>query len=146
MKRNLVMLLTGIILILAIGGIFMFLQMDNVAKRNLEKYGSAISGTSVTVAKVAISPTTGEGAVTDLTIRNPAGFGTDYALMMNSTHVAIDVKSVPTDVVIINEVVMDGPQIVYEVNAQGNNFAILRTNINDYLSHDVTESEEQIIA
>jgi len=28
----------------------------------------------------------------------------------------------------------------------GKYFAILRTNISDYLSHDVTESEEQIIA
>jgi hypothetical protein len=146
MKKNLVALLSGIFLVLVATGIFMFMQMDNMAKRTLEKYASAITGTPVSVAKITISPSTGEGSVTYLTIRNPAGFGTDYALKMNSTHVAVDVKSLPTDVVIIKEVVMDAPEIIYEVNEHGNNFAVLRTNVNEYLAHDETASEEKIVA
>lgn len=146
MKKTLFMLFSGIIILIAVGGVFFFMQMDSIAKQAIEKYGSVILGTQVTVGSVSITPTSGEGSVTLLKIRNPAGFALDYAFSMNSTHVKIDPQSMTSDIVIIDEVVMDDPDIVYEVNEHGNNFGILRVNANDYLSKGERHATEGMIA
>lgn len=146
MKRIFFMLLSGIIVILAVAGIFFFMQMDTMAKSAIEKYASAILDTKVTVGKVTISATSGEGSVNDLVIANPKGFDTGHAYMMSDTHVKVDVKSLRSDVVMIDEVVMDSPDIVYEVTAHGNNFTILRNNANNYLTHGERTVTQGIIA
>jgi hypothetical protein len=146
MKRTFFMILTGILVLIALAGVFFFIHMDSYAKTAIEKFGSAIMGTRLTVGKVEISPTSGEGNVTNLVISNPAGFQTPHAFYMENTHVVVDVKSIPTDVMIIDEVVLDSPEIIYEVNATGNNYAVLRSNVNNYLSKPENAMEDGIIA
>lgn len=145
MKRLMFMILSGIVVVLAVTGVFMYMKMDTYAKTAIEKYASAILGTKVTVGKVNLSPASGEGSVDDLVIGNPHGFSTPHALMMNSTHVKVDMKSLPTEDVVIDEVVLDNPDIVYEVGAHGNNFAVLRTNANDYLSKGERTATEGLV-
>ena len=136
MKRTLLMLLSGVIVLLAVAGIFVFMQVDTMAKRAIEKYGSAILGTHLTVASVDISTQSGEGSLKDMTIANPEGFSGAYAFKMEDTHIKVDSKSLATDMILIDEIVMDSPDIVYEVTAHGNNYTILRKNVNDYMSKD----------
>jgi len=146
MKKTLFMILSGLVILAALGGIFFYMQMDSIAQQAIEKYASAIVGTQVTVGNVAIAPTSGEGTVTLLKIRNPAGFANDYAFSMNSTEVIVDPQSLPTEVVVIDQIVMDDPDITYEVNAHGNNFGILRVNTNDYLTKGESHATEGMIA
>lgn len=145
MKKTLFMLLSGLFVILVAGGLFLFMQMDDIAKRAIEKYGSAIVGTQVTVGKVNISPGTGEGTVTQIQIDNPTGFTTPYAFKMDSTKVTVDAKTVTSDVVIIDEIVMDNPDIVYEVAPKGNNFGVLRMNANKYMSSGDAGSTDSFV-
>lgn len=146
MKRTIVMLLSGIIVLLAIGGIFLYMQMDTMAKSAIEKYGSAIVGTKLTVAKVEISTASGEGIVDGLAISNPTGFELGHAFIMPTTQITVDRHSFTTDIVTVDEVVMDGPEIIYEVNNHGNNYAVLRKNINDYMATGESRVTEGVIA
>jgi hypothetical protein len=144
MKRTFIMILSGIIVLLAVAGIFFFMQVDSMAKRALEKYGSAVFGARLTVASVNISTQSGEGSLKDLTIANPQGFGEGHAFMMPETKIKVESKSLATDVIVIDEIVMDSPDIVYEVTASGNNYAVLRKNVNDYLSKDEGKGDSLI--
>lgn len=132
--KKLTMTLTGIVVLLALVAAFIFLQLDSIVKAMIEKYGSAVMGVDVTVGKVKISPASGEGSVTRLVIDNPKGYKANQAFSMNSTSVSVDMKTVTSDVLVIDEIVMDGPSITYELSAKGSNFGVLRDNINNYMS------------
>lgn len=134
MKRNFVMLLTGIFVLGAVAFLFIFMQIDSIVKAAIEKYGSQITGVQVTVGKVDLSPSSGEGSVSKLIIGNPKGYHAQNALTMDTTSVVVDSKTVTTDVVVIDEIVMDGPSIAYELTPNGSNFKTIRQNINDYMS------------
>lgn len=146
MKRKIFMLISGLIILFALVAVFIFMNLDTYIKNAIEKYGSAITGTRVTVSKVEISPTSGEGAMNYFTIANPRGFKNDYAFTLNRTSVSVDMKTVTSDKVIIEEVVMDGPSIVFEVNQNGNNYAVIRKNVNDYLAKSDSGSSDGRLA
>jgi hypothetical protein len=145
MKRTILMLLSGIIILLAVAGIYFFMHMDVMAKSAIEKYGSLMLGSRLSIASVNISTQSGEGSMKDLVIANPSGFSGTDAFKMSDTKIAVDTHSLRTDVVVIKEVVMDSPDIIYEVTEHGNNYAIMRKNVNDYMSRG-DETADGIIA
>jgi hypothetical protein len=134
MKHKLLMIVSGLFVVAALAFLILFMQIDSLVKSAIEKYGSQITGVSVSVGKVDLSPSSGEGSVSNLVIGNPKGYSAKDALTMQTTSVTVDSKTVTTDIVVIDEIVMDGPFITYEVTAQGSNFKTIRQNINDYMS------------
>lgn len=146
MKRTIFMLLSGVVVLLVVGAIVFFLKIDTIAKKGLEKYGSEMFGTQMTLTSIDLSAASGEGSIKGLTIANPQGFSTSHAFMMSEVEMRVEPKSVPTDEVVIDQVVMDNPEIIYEVTKEGNNYAILRKNVNDYMSKDSSHTADGIIA
>lgn len=134
MKHKLFMVVTGVFVVAAVAFVIVFMQIDSIVKSAIEKYGTQITGVTVTVGKVDLSPSSGEGSVSNLIIGNPRGYKAKDAFTMQTTTVAVDTKTVTTDVVVIDEIIMDGPFINYELTAEGNNFKAIRQNINDYMS------------
>src|SRR5262245_45819688 len=68
-------------------------RLGGIAGRIIEDYGSATTGTDVSVRSVEIEPTRGRGEVKHLTVANPPGFSTDYALRINDIELALDLGS-----------------------------------------------------
>ena len=116
MKRTIFMLLSGVVVLLVVGAIVFFLKIDTIAKKGLEKYGSEMFGTKMTLASIDISASSGEGSIKDLTIANPQGFSTPHAFMMSEVEMRVEPKSVPTDEVVIDQVVMDNPEIIFIIS------------------------------
>lgn len=112
-----IILIGVIVILLAIGGVVYYLltQLNAIVERQIEKIGTQITGTKVSVASVDIKLREGSGAINGLVIANPPGYESNYAFRMDKILLDIDPKSVlKRDPIVIDEVLIDSPVAVGE--------------------------------
>jgi len=100
---------------LAIGIFWSLTHLDSIVKSAIERVGPDVTGTPVQVASVHISIQDGTGEISGLTIANPDGFDSDYAIRFGKIYLALDKASLATDVVRINAITVQESSIIAEV-------------------------------
>jgi uncharacterized protein involved in outer membrane biogenesis len=120
--------------VVAFGAIYLWSNLDFIARRAVEKYGSAATQTSVRLNGVQLSLASGEGGLSGLSVGNPPGFSAERAFYLGSVSVKLDSQSLAGNgPVVINEITVDKPQIAYEVTAAGDtNLQALERNAENY--------------
>lgn len=128
MKKVLIAIPVIIIgIILAIG-----FSLNSIIKSGVEKIGSKAIGAEVKLNDVNISLISGKGQLRGLFIGNPEGFKTASAFRLNEVRLALDVKSVFSDRIIVEEVYIDAPDITYEKGSGGDNIKAIMKNIESF--------------
>lgn len=84
-----------------------FERIDSVVADTVERYGRAVTGTDVDVDGVDIALTAGRADLSDITIDNPDGYDTDYAVHVERASVALDIASIASDVPVVKELTID---------------------------------------
>ncbi|MEM8845182.1 MAG: hypothetical protein AAGB35_09085, partial [Pseudomonadota bacterium] len=128
MKKVLIVLII-LIAIVAAGVYYVLGNLDSIVKSAIEKNGSEVTGTSVDVGSVSIKLTEGSATIDNFKVGNPKGFDSDYLFSMNKTRVQIDTSRLSTDLIVIKEVLLDGPSINYELSANGSNVDAIKKNV-----------------
>lgn len=126
-----ILILTGV-LVAAVAAVIVFVltNINGIVKSAIEHYGSAAAKTSVRVSSVSIKLTEGAGTIEGLTVANPRGFSSPHVLSLGSISVRIEPSTVTSDVVVIDEVRISAPQVVYEMNdSRVSNVDVLKRNI-----------------
>ncbi|MGH7254857.1 MAG: hypothetical protein ACREI3_03680 [Nitrospirales bacterium] len=121
-------LLLALALVLGIAGAV----LNSVVKAGVETYGPKITGTTVTLAAADISVLSGEGRLHGLIVGNPPGFNTDRVLALGTVRVRVDLPSVWSDTVIIEEIVLEKPEITFEGSLGGSNISQIRRNVDAF--------------
>jgi hypothetical protein len=107
-------------------------SLDSVVKAAVEQIGSEATGTQVSLNQVEISPTSGFGALRGFRMTNPKGFAEGDAFKFDEINVTLDITTVFSDPVVINEIVIDKPEITYAIGEGGSNVDEIQKNVNDY--------------
>lgn len=131
MKRLLVVL----VLLMAIGAGVVYLLFSYpglVVKAALEFWAPDVMGAPVSVEDIQVSARTGRGAIRGLEIGNPPGFTSRRAARFGEIRVAIDPFTLPDDIVVIHEIVVDSPQITYERGNRSVNLDVIQGYIDAY--------------
>lgn len=113
-------------------GITLFVQMDALVKAAIETVGPRMTLTSVSVASVHVSPFSGTGRIHRLEIGNPRGFQSASAFKLKDIRVSLVPKSLTTEKMIIRELIVEGPEITYEITPSGNNLQVIQKNIESF--------------
>ncbi len=116
-----------IVIILALG-----FSLNSIVKHGVETLGPKALGAAVQLNKADISVFSGKGNLKGLYIGNPKGFQTDSALKLGAMRVALDLESIFSDKIIVNEIYIDSPDITYEKGSGGDNFNALLNNIKKF--------------
>jgi len=132
-------ILIGVVILACIAGGGAYLLLGNLnffVQEAIEKYGTEITGVEVKVGGVSINTSSGEGGITQLTIRNPKDFPSPYAFTMSNITLKLDTHSLFGDgPVIIQEIAIDSPQVTFEViNTINSNLQTIARNIKNYSS------------
>jgi hypothetical protein len=98
-------------------------RLDGVVAATVERYGSAVTGTDVDVAGVDLALADGRADLAGITIANPKGYETDYAVRIGHASVALDVGSLAGDVPVIDELTLGGALINAEQREAAINLA-----------------------
>lgn len=117
-----IVVVIAVIFFLALG------QLNSIVKAAVEQVGSDITGTDVELDEVDIELTTGKGALRGFRMTNPQGFTSDDAFRFREVSIAIDLQSIPTDTIVIKEIVIDQPEITYELAADDSNLERIKRN------------------
>jgi hypothetical protein len=84
-------------------GLFVYLynSIDSIVKNGIERYGTDVCGTKVSVGSVDISLKSGTGTIHDLRVANPDGFSHDSAVVLGGATLVLDIGSLNRDPLVI---------------------------------------------
>lgn len=124
--------IAGIALVIVLGGIlFVSLSIDGIVKSQLEGTLSATMKTEVEVEDVDISILGGESEIEGLSIKNPEEFTDRDAIYLDEMYMDLDVRSLLSEQITIEEFIIEGPEIFVEQKGIGVNLRELNNNMSE---------------
>lgn len=132
MKKILITILVIVVLIIA-ALVLLFSNINSLVAKAIEKNGSKVTQTSVSVSGVDISLREGRGTIKGLRIANPPGFDTRDAFSLDDITLDIDVQSLREEPIVIEEIRIESPVISAEITKTGaSNIEKIRDNVKAY--------------
>ena len=132
MKKFLLFGGLGLLLVLGVGYVVVAFYLGSIVKAGVNSFGPKLTQTRVELASATLSPFTGTGTLSGLTVGNPAGWSEGRAFYLGTVHLDVEPKSVFKDVIVINELVIDRPEFNYETKFVSSNIGDLLGNIQKY--------------
>ncbi|MFP6745337.1 MAG: hypothetical protein VCB77_09155 [Alphaproteobacteria bacterium] len=108
--------------------------LDGLIQEDIETHGSEITKAEVTLADVNIDLTSGQGSLSGFKVGNPVGFNTPSAFQLGNISVTLDTSTLSQDPIVIKEIVINAPDITYEVGGDGSNLDALQRNVEAYMA------------
>jgi len=149
MNKKLIILI--VVLVLLVGGFFFLGSIIGGAVTTaVNSFAPDVTGTKVTLGGAMISPLNGSGTLKDLYVGNPKGFSDGKAFSCSKIHVNAEVMSLIGDTLVIDEIVIEGPEFVYETKITSSNIGKILDNVNKFAGDSAPEektssSEKKII-
>jgi len=125
MKKIFITLL--VLFVLLCGGLYFGLGpvLSSGVLIGVNNLGPQVTQTHVSLADARISPFTGRGTLTGLVVGNPAGWNAPNALTLGKIDIKVNLRSLRSDVIEIEEILIEQPQFVYETRLVSSNLGDL---------------------
>lgn len=144
-------ILIGIVIIVALGAgglYYLSLNAGRVVKESVVEYVPPVIGADVQLANVDLDPSAGVASLNGMVIGNPEGFKSDHLFKMDQLLVKMDVgiDNLSSDVIKIDEIRLEGADMIYEIGSNGNNVGKIQENIDKYISDlgiEMSEDESE---
>jgi hypothetical protein len=131
--RHLILGAGAAVLVTTIAGVaWLASSLDSLVKSAIERYGPEITGVTVQVGSVNLSPRDGRGSIKGLRLGNPKGYRTARALALGEITIALEPASLAGDVIRIREIVVEGADITYEKVGNLTNLEAIQRNVDAY--------------
>jgi uncharacterized protein involved in outer membrane biogenesis len=118
----------AILLIVAAVAVLSF-YLDSMIKAGVEAVGPKITGTAVKLDGVSLSLLSGQARLKGLVVGNPPGFQTERSFKLADAKVKVDLKTALSNKLVIEEILIDGPEITYEGSSSGSNISKIQENV-----------------
>jgi len=106
--------------------VVLMLSLGQIIKAGVNTMGPKLAGVPVRLDHAVMNPLTGLVRIKGLLIGNPEGFKTPSAMELNDFRLKIKLSSLFTDVIVIEEILISGPQITYERGLRDSNLSRLQ--------------------
>jgi hypothetical protein len=140
MKKILGIALVLVVAVIGVGG-YLFANLDTIAKRAIEEVGSVVLGVPVKVGAVSLSAADGAGLLADFSIGNPSGYKLPQAMKAGQIELAVEPKSLTTEVIHIHKIAVRAIAVNYESGDGGTNFDVIKHNAERYAGDKKPESK-----
>ncbi|MDR9417590.1 hypothetical protein [Gracilimonas sp.] len=132
MKKNGLKIFGGLLALLILAFIALTLTIDGIVKSGIEKHGSQLMGRGVQVESVSISLFSGSGSVSGFSVQNPEGFSDEAAMEIGEMSMQIDVWSLFSDEILVEEITIKSPDLFFEQKGVSANLKVLNDNMMNY--------------
>ncbi len=132
MTRKLLIAAGALVVIVVVAVSFLGSNLDSIVKKAITRVGSEMTGVSVDVDKVALALADGRGEIGGLVVENPRGYEGPHAFKLGSIVLDLDTASATKDVVVIKELTIEAPDVVYDKGTDGSNVEAIQRNIDEY--------------
>lgn len=101
--KVIVALAAGVVLLLVLGVVIVFVQVDRIAKAGIERGGTSVLGVKTTVRTADVGILAGTFDLAGLEIANPDGYPSPHLLTLQDADVAVTLSSLMEDTVTLPE-------------------------------------------
>jgi hypothetical protein len=109
-----------VIVAAVIAGVWMLLSnLNSLVAGIIEDEGTKVTETSVTVSGVEIKLREGSGSIDNLAIASPPGYEADRVFSLGNITVDLDLESLRSDPIVIDEVRISAPEVNAEFKESG---------------------------
>ena len=120
----------AVLLVLAIGlYVTMHFFLGGIVKSAVNRIGPRITQTKVELQAANISPLSGIGTLSGLSVGNPTGWSQTDAFRLGKVHINLEPFSLMKDHIVINELTIDEPEFFYETKVVASNIGDLLKNV-----------------
>ena len=115
-------------------------------KAGVETFGPEVTQTTINLDSVELSAFSGAGSIKGLVVGNPEGFNTPHAIKIDSFSMKLQPISVLSDKIVINEIIIDAPEFIFEsgLNPTNSNISAILANIEAFAGESEAEAEAEI--
>jgi len=140
MAKKIIIGVVVLLIVVAGGAYYLYSNLGPILKAAIEKYGSEATQTKVTVDTVKLSLSDGQGSISGLVVGNPQGFNGPKSIDLGSISLQVDTGTVTQNPVVIKQVVILAPQVMYERSGSGGNLEKIQANVTQYAGADRAKS------
>jgi uncharacterized protein involved in outer membrane biogenesis len=127
--KKLLYILGGLLALAVIAFVVIIFTLGSIVKTAVNRIGPTITQTTFVLTGAEISPFSGSGTLKALTIGNPKGWTTEHAFFLKEISINLVPKSITGDHIVINSILIDNPEIIYETTITNSNLQDLLKNI-----------------
>ena len=143
MKKLVVRLVLGIVVLLVIAFAAMFFFLGSIVKKGVETVGPQLTKVEIRLGGANLSPLSGGGTLSDLFVGNPEGYKTPSAIKMGQIKVGLQLASLMSDTIVVNEVDIRAPEITFEGSLGGNNLSKIMANLDAVAGGDKSAKSQK---
>jgi uncharacterized protein involved in outer membrane biogenesis len=129
MKKILLYGVATLAVLLLVGYVTMQFFLGSIVKAAVNKFGPTITQTKVELKGANLSPLSGKGTLSGLSVANPPGWSAGNAFYLGTVHVDMQPFSIFGDHIVINEILIDQPEFTYDTKVVSSNISDLLKNI-----------------
>ncbi|MBQ2335281.1 MAG: AsmA family protein [Victivallales bacterium] len=134
----------GIIVVVLIIALFaIILNLGKIVKTGINTVVPQVTKCEAHVEDVNFNVFGGKFEIKNLVIKNPEGYKTDQAFSLGHIFVNVKMGSLMSDVIEIDQVLIDAPEITYEVGLGNSNLNTILENVNSALPSSDEEKKEE---
>lgn len=132
MKKKTLVILGVVAALLLVAYIGLSFFLGSIVRAGVNSFGPKLTKTKVELAGAQLSPLTGSGSLSGLFVGNPAGWNSDKAFYLGKIQMKVQPFSIFGDHIVIDEIIIDQPEFVYETKIISSNIKDLLKNIEEF--------------
>jgi hypothetical protein len=125
-SKKIVLIAVGVVLLLVV---VLMLSLGQIIKAGVNTAGPKLAKVPVHLNSVVVNPLTGMVRIKGLVVGNPEGFNTPSAMELNDFKLNIKMSSLFSKAIVIEEILIDAPQITFEKGLKSSNLSTLQANL-----------------
>lgn len=104
-------------------------SINPIIEKAVNSYGPELLQTEVVLNSADVSFMSGEGSLSGLFVGSPKGFKAPHTMKLGAVSVKLDTGSLTEDTVIVERLVVESPDLTYEMSGKRDNFTALLQNV-----------------
>ena len=133
------------VILLGLGGAYLVAaNLDKIVRGGVEKGGSLVLGVPTTLEGASVSLLKGRAALNGLALGSPKGFRAPEMLRVGHARVDMDLWSLRRRELVVNDVLIDGPEITLEFAGGKTNWGVLLQRLKGEPSAEERASETKM--
>ncbi len=134
--KKILYILGGLFALTVIAVVVLIFSLGAIVKTGINRVGPQLTQSKVELKEARISPLSGVGMLKELTVGNPTGWQTTRAFFLKEITIELEPRSLTTDHIVINRILIDQPEITYETTITNSNLQDLLKNIQQAAAGD----------
>ena len=116
--------------------VIVIFSLGSIVKVAVNNVLPKVTGTPCSMGACTFNPVLGKITISNLKIGNPEGYVKKNAFKLERLAVAVNVTSLFSDMIVIEEITVKGMNVDFEVKLTETNLSRIKSNINDFTKKD----------